>query len=141
MAVSLEEIYTAIDAEGFSARTVEMINLFSNDIVDGRTNFSRYTVSEHSGVCKAGTPLIGASVVASYARRSLEAGADAAGSQGGRPSNWQIDERQEKFIEQWAKAARLWVEDSDIILLRNVGPMIAQGAEAKVYTAVVILQS
>lgn len=27
----------------------------------------------------------------------------------------------------------MWVDDSDVILLRTYGPMIAQGAEAKVY--------
>lgn len=131
--MSLEEIYKQIDAEGFSARTLEVISNFSNDIVNGRTNFSRFTLPEHAGVCTGGTALIGASVVAGYARASLEASSDVAGSQAGSPSNWQIDERQEKFIEQWARAARLWVEDSDIILMRTYGPMIAQGAEAKVY--------
>ena len=156
--MSLEEIYKQIDAEGFSARTLEVISNFSNDIINGRTNFSRFTLPEHAGVCTGGTALIGASVVAGYARASLEASCHAAGSQTGSPSNcrssesrgetciasaesrqhsaianWQIDERQEKLIEQWAKAARLWVEDSDIILMRTYGPMIAQGAEAKVY--------
>ena len=131
--MSLEEIYKQIDAEGFSARTLEVISNFSNDIVNGRTNFSRFTLPEHAGICTGGTALIGASVVAGYARASLEASSDVAGSQAGSPSNWQIDERQEELIEQWAKAARLWVEDSDIILMRTYGPMIAQGAEAKVY--------
>lgn len=131
--MSLNAIYKQIDAEGFSARTLDIIDDFSNDIINGRTNFSRYTLEEHSGVCKAGAPLIGATVIAGYARASLEAGADAATSQGIRPGNWKIDEAQEKAIEQWAKAARLWVENSDAILLRSLGPMIAQGAEAKVY--------
>ncbi len=129
----LQNIYDAIAAEGFSAGVLAMIDNYANDIENGRENFPRYSVSEHSGVCQAGTTLIGASVVAGYARASLEASCHAAGGQGSSPSNWQIDERQEKTIEQWAKAARLWVEDSDVILLRNVGPMIAQGAEAKVY--------
>ena len=129
----LQKIYDAIAAEGFSAVVLAMIDNYANDIVNGRENFPRYAVSEHSGVCQAGTTLIGASVVAGYARRSLEASCHAAGGQGSSPSNWQIDERQEKAIEQWAKAARLWVEDSDVILMRTYGPMIAQGAEAKVY--------
>jgi len=38
MSMSLEEIYKQIDAEGFSARTLEVISNFSNDIVNGRTN-------------------------------------------------------------------------------------------------------
>lgn len=76
--------------------------------------------------------LIGASIVAGYATRSLTASSHAEGCEGG-PANWQIDERQEQLIEQWAKAARLWVEDSDKILTDTFGPIIAQGAEAKVY--------
>ena len=51
----------------------------------------------------------------------------------GSPANWEIDEQQEKFIEQWAKAANLWEDDSEHILTAEFGPMIAQGAEAKVY--------
>ena len=129
----LQEIYDAIAAEGFSAGVLAMIDNYANNIENGRTNISRFTLPEHAGVCTGGTPLIGASVVAGYARASLEAGTDASTGQGSRPSNWQIDELQEKTIEKWAKAARLWVDDSDAILLRTYGPMIAQGAEAKVY--------
>jgi hypothetical protein len=129
----LQRIYDAIAAEGFSAVVLELIDNYSKDVENGRENFPRYTLSEHSGICKAGAALIGASVVAGYARASLEASCNASGGQGSRPTNWQIDECQEKAIEKWAKAAKLWIEDSDVILLRNVGPMIAQGAEAKVY--------
>ena len=41
--------------------------------------------------------------------------------------------QQEKLIEQWARAANLWEDDSEQILTAEFGPMIAQGAEAKVY--------
>jgi len=37
------------------------------------------------------------------------------------------------MLEQWARAAGLWFGNSDSILQKNYGPMIAQGAEAKVY--------
>ena len=37
------------------------------------------------------------------------------------------------MIEEWSKAAGLWFENSDSIIRKNFGPMIAQGAEAKVY--------
>ena len=33
----------------------------------------------------------------------------------------------------WAKACGLWFEHSESIIEKNFGPMIAQGAEAKVY--------
>ena len=127
-----DQINTSIKYNAFSEHTLQLIDNYINDIQNGSTNFSRYTIPEHAGLCKAGSALIGASIVASYARTSLETSGDAERGQDD-PSNWQIDELQEQLIEQWAKAARLWVEDSDEILSDVLGPMIAQGAEAKVY--------
>lgn len=127
------EIYEAIAAEGFTPLVMELIDGYTNAILYGTANFSRFNLSEHAGLCTSGAALIGASVIADYARGSLEAGGHAEGVQGTVPSNWAIDEAQEKSIETWAKAARLWVEDSDAILSHHFGPMIAQGAEAKVY--------
>ena len=128
----LNDIYAAIAAEGFTARTLQMIDNYAKDIQNGREDFSRFNLSEHAGLCKGGSPLIGASVVACYASASLRASCNAEGRQGS-PANWEIDEQQEKFIEQWAKAANLWEDDSEHILTAEFGPMIAQGAEAKVY--------
>ena len=67
----------------------------------GRKDFNGFTLPEHAGLCKGGAPLIGASIVAGYARRSLATGGDAESGQGGRPANWQIDEAQERLIEEW----------------------------------------
>ena len=129
---SISELYEAIAHDGFAEQTLKQINEYVNEIQNGTRDFPRYNLSEHAGLCKAGPVLIGASVVASYATRSLTASSHAESGQGG-PANWQIDELQEQLIELWAKAARLWVEDSDKILTNTFGPMIAQGAEAKVY--------
>ena len=129
---SIQDIYEAIATEGFSERVLRLIDEQVNDIENGRTNFSRFNQQEHAGLCKAGAPLIGASIIASYARRSLTASCHAESGQGG-PANWEIDEKQELLIEQWAKATGLWFGNSDRILQKNFGPMIAQGAEAKVY--------
>ena len=49
-----------------------------------------------------------------YAQASVEASFNASGREGG-PFNWDIDAEQEKQIEKWAKAAKLWVEDSEQI--------------------------
>lgn len=129
----INAIYNAIAAEGFSAETLRMIDELTNDIRYGRKDFNGFTLPEHAGLCKGGAPLIGASIVAGYARRSLTTGGDAESSQGGSPANWQIDEAQERLIEAWSKAAGLWFEHSDSIISKNFGPTIAQGAEAKVY--------
>ena len=129
---SIQDIYEAIAAEGFTEATLQLIDNHVNEIQNGTRDFPRYNLSEHAGFCKAGPVLIGASIIASYATRSLTASSNAQGCEGS-PANWQIDECQEQLIEQWARTARLWVDNSDQLLTETFGPMIAQGAEAKVY--------
>ncbi|MBO5632276.1 MAG: hypothetical protein J5965_24730 [Aeriscardovia sp.] len=85
---TLNDIFEAIATEGFSVATLQMIDNLTNDIQYGRKDFDGFTLPEHAGLCKGGSPLIGASIVARYARRSLEAGGHAEGGQGGSPANW-----------------------------------------------------
>ena len=130
---TIQDIYQHIATEGFSDTTLQKIDNYIKEIQDGTEDFPRFNLSEHAGLCKGGAPLIGASIIACYATASLTTGGNVEGSQGNGPSNWEIDERQELLIEQWAKAANLWEDDSEQILIAEFGPMIAQGAEAKVY--------
>ena len=127
-----DSIIERVEDSGFTDITLQKINDYIKDIQNGREDFPRFNLSEHAGLCTAGAPLIGASIIACYATSSLTAGGNVEGSKRS-PTNWEIDERQEQLIEQWAKAAGLWVEDSESILTKTFGPMIAQGAEAKVY--------
>ena len=129
---SINDIYEAIDADGFKDSTLQLIDEYISDIENGFTDFPRFNQQEHAGLCKGGSPLIGASIIACYASASLRASCDAEGREGG-PANWEIDERQEQLIEQWAKASNLWEDNSEQFLVEEFGPMIAQGAEAKVY--------
>jgi hypothetical protein len=73
-----------------------MIDNYVNDIQNGTEDFSRFNLSEHAGLCTAGAPLIGASVIACYATASLRASSDAE-SGSGSPANWEIDECQERL--------------------------------------------
>ena len=129
----INAIYSDIAASGFSEKTLQEITNLTNDILYGRKNFVGFTLSEHAGLCKGGSPLIGAAIVVGYAHRSFATSGNAECCQGSSPANWQIDEVQERLVEEWSKAAGLWFENSDSIIQRNFGPMIAQGAEAKVY--------
>ena len=131
--MELNDIYAAIATSRFSEETLQKIEVLTNDILYGRKDFIGFTLSEHAGLCKGGTPLIGATIVVSYARRSLTTGSHAERSQGSSPANWQIDEEQERLLEEWARAKGLWFDNSDRIIQKNFGSMIAQGAEAKVY--------
>ena len=128
----LQHIYGVIAKDGFGEEALQEINKYIKDIQNGTEDFSRFNLSEHAGLSKGGAPLIGASIIACYATASLAASCNAEGREGS-PANWEIDEYQEKLIEQWARAANLWEDDSEQILIAEFGPMIAQGAEAKVY--------
>ena len=128
----LQHIYEVIANKGFTDIALQNINDYIKDIQNGTEDFYRFNLSEHAGLSKGGAPLIGASIVACYATASLTASRNAEGSEGS-PANWEIDERQEQLIEQWAKAANLWEDNSEQFLVEEFGPMIAQGAEAKVY--------
>ena len=79
---SIQDIYEAVATEGFSERVLRLIDEQVNDIRNGTRDFPRYNISEHAGLCKAGPVLIGASIVASYARRSLTASSYVEGGQG-----------------------------------------------------------
>ena len=127
-----DQINTSIIDDGFSEHTLKLIDDFTNDILNGRTNLTRFNQQEHAGLCTAGAPLIGAYVVCDHARRSLEPGSDVAESKGS-PTNWEIDARQEELVQQWAEAKSLWFPHSEQLITSTFGPIIAQGAEAKVY--------
>jgi hypothetical protein len=118
----LNEIYAAIAADGFSAETLQMIDNLTNDIRYGRKNFNGFTLPEHAGLCRGGESLIGASFIAGYARRSITTGGYAESGQGGSPANWQIDEAQERLIEELARAKGLWFEHSESIIEKNGKP-------------------
>lgn len=128
----MKVIYNAISSEGFSERTIEIIDNYTKQIVDGKTNLTQFNQKEHAGLCCAGETLIGAYLVCNYAQSSLAAGEDV-GAGKTSPTNWQIDEAQEKLVEQWANAKGLWFADAQADIESEYGPMIAQGAESMVY--------
>ena len=74
-------------------------------------NRDDFTLSEHAGLCKGGAPLIGASIVVSYARRSLAAGGNAESSTGSGTANWQIDEEQERLALEDMHPANVFIDE------------------------------
>lgn len=127
-----EQINQSIRKDGFSVDTLSLIDNYVNDILNGRTNLTRFNLQEHAGLCSADSVLIGAYIVSGYARASLETSCNASASQVS-PANWEIDEAQEKYVQQWAEAKQVWFPNSESIITASFGPKIAQGAEAKVY--------
>ena len=130
--LDLGVIYASIDNEGFSEETLQLIDNYINDILNGKTDLIQFNQQEHAGLCCAGEVLIGAYIVCDYARKSLEAGSNV-GTGKASPPNWEIDELQEKLVQQWAEAKNQWSDTAEQDIESEYGSMIAKGAEAKVY--------
>ena len=111
---------------------IESIEQQIKEIQNGTRDLLPFNQPEHAGVCSAGPLLIGALIVCHLTRESLSSGCNASGSQTA-PANWQIDEAQEHQLQKWAEAKDVWVEKAEEMLTAGYGPMMAQGAEAKVY--------
>ncbi len=127
-----QQINTSIQYNSFSEKTLTLIDNYINDILNGRTNVYRFNLQEHAGLCSAGAPLIGAYAVCYYARTSLGASCNASTSER-KPTNWEIDAKQEELVQQWAEAKKIWVPYSEQWIISTFGSKVAQGAEAKVY--------
>lgn len=121
MADVLKEIYNAIRTDGFSKPTLQLIDKLTNDIEYGTRDFYRYNSSEHAGLCKAGSVLIGAAIVASYATASLTAGGNAEVCKGG-PANWKIDKLvvSKGFHDNWSGQGVNYI--SERIALEDMHP-------------------
>ena len=70
----MEVIYDAISKGGFSAQTIEIINNYIKQIVNGKTDLNQFNQKEHAGRCCAGEAFSGAYLVCNYAQSSLTAG-------------------------------------------------------------------
>ena len=104
-----------------------------NDILYGKRDLPQFNQPEHAGVCSAGPLLIGALIVCNDSRESISTSDNASDSKGASPSNWQIDEAQEKAVQQWAESIGVWIPEAEQWLMENNARKIAQGAEAVVY--------
>lgn len=99
----MESVNASIRDNGFSEYTLQLIDNQINDILNGKTNLNQFNQPQHAGLCCAGEMLIGAYIVCNYARTSLEASQYASTGQAS-PTNWEIDELQEKLVQQWSEA-------------------------------------
>lgn len=126
-----KQIYLAVCAlictQKATYMELQLIDRQVNEILNGTRDLLQFNQPEHAWVCSAG-PLL----VCDIARESISSSINAWGGKI-TPSNWEIDEAQEREVQAWAEAKGVWVPQADKWLEAKYGPMIAQGAEAKVY--------
>ena len=121
-------IYASIDNEGFSEQTLQLIdNYIKIYSMERQTLFNSINRSMRVSAAQ-----VRSCIVCDYARKSLEAGSNVGTGKTSLP-NWEIDELQEKLVQQWAEAKNLWSDTAEQDIESEYGSMIAKGAEAKVY--------
>ena len=109
------KIADAIRDEGFSTHTIALIDNYISQIFNGKKDLTQFNQAEHAGLCCAGEVLIGAYLVCHYAQTSLAASADAGRGQAV-PTNWEIDEAQERLVQQWAEAKQDTISDAPVCI-------------------------
>ena len=67
-----QDIDEAIAKDGFTESTLHAIDELVNQIENGSTDLPRFNLREHSGVCKAGSALIGASTSHATLKEALQ---------------------------------------------------------------------
>ena len=122
--ITQENINSCIKNQGVSESTIELINNFTNNILNGKFNLTQFNQKEHAGLCCAGEVLIGAYLVCNYARTSLTTSGNASECEKLAP-NWQIDELQEKLVQEWAEVMNIWFPSAEENIESEYGNMIA----------------
>ena len=100
---------------------LEIIDKNINEILDGRKNLPKFNQPEHAGVCSAGPLLVGAILVCDFTRKSITSGGNAGNGETA-PANWEIDEAQEKAIQEWTEQNGVWIAEAENWLKDNFGP-------------------
>lgn len=111
---------------------IQSIAQQTNEILYGRRDVFQFNQAEHAGLCSAGPLLVGALLVCNLARESVTASCHARSGEE-KPANWEIDQAQEEWVRYWAEKSGFWIPEAEDWLNSKYGPMIAQGAEAKVF--------
>ena len=103
--IDLGTIYDTIAHNGFTKQTIDLIDNYTKHILNGTTNLNQFNQQEHAGLCCAGEAFIGAYLVCNYAQASLATSADAGTCQAV-PASWEIDELQERLVQQGLKPSK-----------------------------------
>ena len=115
--------------DGYTSEGLTKLDVYAEQFSFGKILYKRFSSSEQYGCCQGG---------AIHVVASLLAGAETSPNQLSAPKGsfkreQQLAEIQENHIEAWAKAADVWIPNTDKTYKQTLGEKIAQGGEAVVY--------
>lgn len=116
--------------DGFTSQGLKTLDYYAEQFISGRLIYKRFSSNEQYGCSTGGATHVIASILA-----GAENPTDTSNQK--ELSDFQREckcaAKQEKSIEQWAKAAGCWMDNVDDSLPNALGNYIAEGGEAKVY--------
>ena len=119
-----------IISDGFTPEGLRKLDSYAEQFISGKFVYQRFSPQEQHGCAAGGTTNVIASLLA-----GAEASSDSQnqGTLSDYQRECQLGAKQEKVIEQWAKAVGVWMENVEESLPLSLGEQIAEGGEAVVY--------
>lgn len=125
-----------IASNGFQPEGLTTLEKYAEWFISGKLVYERFSQTEQYGCINGGAIHVIASLLA-----GAEIKADSLTAPiGSFKREFECAEAQARRIEQWAKAADCWIDDTEYKLSQLLGEQLAEGGEAHVYdngTAVV----
>lgn len=119
-----------IITQDFTAEGLQKLDYYAEQFINGRLVYQRFSQAEQHGCAAGGSSNVIASILAG-AENCTDSGSQEEFED--YQDELQHGTRQAAYIERWAKAVGLWVDDVDIALRKEFGSYIAEGGEAYVY--------
>lgn len=120
----------SIIAEGFTPEGLHKLDLYAEQFISGRLVYQRFSPREQHGCAAGGEANVIASLLAAAEDR---ANTDVAETLSDFQRERECGAKQERVIEQWAKAVGCWTACVEDTMHSSFGEEIAEGGEAKVY--------
>lgn len=118
-----------IVSDGYTPEGLQTLNKYAEQFISGRLVYERFSPSEQHGCSTGGANNVIASLLAAAEIRPDSSNAPV----GSFKREQQCAAQQEDRIENWARKAECWIENTDKTLSSQLGEQIAEGGEAKVF--------
>lgn len=119
----------SIEDGGFEPEGLKKLEYYADKFIGNQLVYKRFSPFEQHGCAEGGNVHVIASILA-----GAGVGTDKlTAPEGSFKRELQCGEIQEKRIEIWAKNVGCWIDDVETALPKQLGEMVAEGGEAKVY--------
>lgn len=119
----------SIISDGFNSEGLAKLERYADQFINGQLLFKRFSPREQHGCAEGGSSHVIATILSGAEDKTDPIPEEVIGFKG----IFKQAARQTSWIEEWARKSGIWINDIDSYLSSNLGDIIAEGGEAKVY--------